>query len=64
MKMVDCCCRYRIDFNDESKIESFDEMDGFMNKVKKAKHVGEFSGDIDTIGELTISTRQRPAAKC
>ena len=61
--MVDCCYRYHIDFDDESKFESFDEADGFRKRVKKAKQVGEFSGDIDTIGELTISTKQRPA-KC
>ena len=43
-------------------IEPPDSVDGsvFKKKVKKAKPVGGFSGDVETIGELTMSTRERP----
>ena len=54
--------RYYINFDDEMNIEPPDSVDGsvFKKKVKKAKPVGGLSGDVETIGELTMSTRERP----
>jgi len=59
-------CRFDIDWDDEDLVTSpisFDEADIHFTraKVKKAKPVGGFSGDVDTIGEIKFRQVDRPS---
>ncbi|XP_065919999.1 spermatogenesis-defective protein 39 homolog [Dysidea avara] len=55
--------RFDIDWDNEDQPISFDEADLHFTKakVKKAKPVGGFSGDVDTIGEPKFRQRERPS---
>jgi len=61
--------RFEIDWDDEDQLLSpisFDEADMRFTKakVKKAKPVGGFSGDVDTIGEPKFRQKNRPTSNC
>ena len=63
LSIVIIVCRFDIDWDNEDQPISFDEADLHFTKakVKKAKPVGGFSGDVDTIGEPKFRQRERPS---